>query len=251
MVEFSGQVIETDEVIDFLKKQVKLKDTCIKILHQKIINHALKTYGVQIKPEEVQAQGDRLRRQRHLEQAEDTFAWLAEELITPEDWEAGIYDHLAAHKLSDHLFSQAVKDFFNQNQHNFEKILLYQIIVSDKKLAWEIFYQIEEEEMSFYQAAHLYDIDPERRIQCGYVGKVHRYDLKQNIATLVFQAKQDTVITPFASEQGYHLFLVEEFIPAELTDEIYQMLLNQMFENWLAKELDYMLFNQNNYQATL
>ncbi|AFZ43297.1 hypothetical protein PCC7418_1091 [Halothece sp. PCC 7418] len=244
MINVSGEIIEAEEIVAFLKRQVQLKQTCTKILHQKIIQQAIQDHQLEISAEEIQAEADKIRHQMHLEQAEDTFAWLNDELITPEDWEAGIYEDLAAHKLANHLFSQAVTDLFNQNQHQFEQILLYEMILADEKLAWEIFYQIEEEELSFYQAAHLYDVDPERRIQCGYVGKVHRHDLKPNIATLVFQAIPGSVITPFASEQGYHIFLVEKFIQPELTNEIYQMLLDEMFQDWLAQELDYMLFNQ-------
>jgi len=244
MINVSGQTIEIEEIVDFLKKRVQLKEICKSILHQKIINHAVETHSIEISANEIQVKGDQIRRERHLEKAEDTFAWLAEELITPEDWEAGIYDDLAAHKVADHLFSKAVKDCFNQNQHQFEQIVLYEIIIPYEKLAWEIFYQIEEEEMSFYQAAHLYDIDPDRRIRCGYVGKVYRYDLKPDIATFVFQAMPGIVMTPFHSEQGYHIFLVEDFISAQLTDDIYQTLLKKMFKDWLDRELDYLLFNK-------
>jgi len=250
MIKVSGIEINPEEIVSFLKKRVQLREVCHKILHQRIINKALEENQIVVTDEEIQAEANKLRRQRNLEQASDTFAWLDNELITSDDWEAGIYEQLAAHKLATHLFSQKVKDFFNQNQHKFEQILLYELILPYKRLAWEVFYQIEEEEMSFYQAAHLYDIDPDRRIQCGYVGKVHRYDLQPDIATLVFQATPNTVITPFPSEQGYHLFLVEDFIPAELTNELYETLLNQMFQDWLARELDYMLFNQLNYQKT-
>jgi len=248
MIDFSGIEIKPEEIIFFLKKRMKLKDTCYQLLHQKIINKAIEDNGIVVTSEEIQAEANKLRRQKHLEKASDTFNWLESELISPEDWEAGIHETLASHKLANHLFAKKVEDFFQQNQHNFEKILLYQIIVSSQTLAWEIFYQIEEEEISFYKAAHLYDIDLDRRTQCGYIGKVHRYELKQNIATLVFQATPGTVMTPFLSEQGYQIFLVEEFIPAELTEEIYQILLNQMFQDWLGREIDYMLFNQTEDQ---
>lgn len=246
MITFFDHKIDTSEIIQFLKKNLQLREICKKILHQKIINQAVETHRIEISTEEIQSEGDKIRRQKRLEKAEDTFAWLAEELISPEDWEAGIYDSLAAKKLANHLFSETVKTFFDQNYYQFEQVLLYETIVPDEKLAWEIFYQIEEEEMSFYEAAHLYHRDLECRIQCGYVGKVHRSDLPPSIATFVFQAIPATVMTPISSEQGYHIFLVEEFIPAKLTDEIYQMLLNKMFQNWLSKELDYMLLNQTN-----
>lgn len=250
MINFLGQPIENQEIIDFLKKQVHLKEVCQKLLHQKIINKAIKDYNIEITAEEIQTEGDNIRRKRNLEQASDTFAWLEEELISVEDWEAGIYDELAANKLANYLFSGKVEDFFNQNKHQFEQVLLYEIIIPYERLAWEVFYQIEEEEMSFYQAAHLYDIDLDRRIQCGYVGKVHRQELKSSIAALVFQATPGNVLTPIKSDEGYHIFLVEEFIPAELTDEVYQTLLKRMFQDWLAKELDYMLFNKTeNYET--
>ncbi|MFB6276496.1 MAG: peptidylprolyl isomerase [Halothece sp.] len=244
IIKFSNQEIATEEIIYFFKKRVQLKEICTNFLHQKIINKAIENYNITITAEEVQAEGDKIRRQKHLEQAEDTFAWLKEELISPEDWEAGIYDDLATKKLATHLFSEAVKAFFEQNQYQFEQVLLYEIKTPYEKIAWEIFYQLEEEELSFYQAAHLYNIDSERRIRCGYVGKVYRSELPPNIGTLVFQTIPGTVTTPIASEEGYHIFLVEEFIPAELTDEIYQKLLHEMFQDWLAKELDYLLFNQ-------
>ena len=244
MINFSGQAIEQQAIIDFLKKRVKLKEICENILHQKIINQAIETYNIEISTEEIQAEGDKIRRQKHLEKAEDTFAWLAEELIEPEDWETGIYEELAAYKLASHLFSKSVEEFFYQNQHQFEQVLLYEIILPYERLAYEVFYEIEEEEISFYQAAHLYNLDRERQLQCGYIGKVYRHDLKPNMATFVFEATPGVVIAPISSEQGYHIFLVEEFIPAELTHELYQTLLNKMFKSWLARELDYMLFNK-------
>jgi parvulin-like peptidyl-prolyl isomerase len=248
MIKFLGERIEAQEVIEILKKRVQLKDVCMKILHQKIINHAVETYNVQIKDEEVQAEGDKLRLQKHLEQASDTLAWLDEELISPEDWEAGIYEDLATQKLATHLFSKKVESSFNQNQHKFEQVLLYQILVPYKKLAWEIFYQIEEEEISFYHAAHLYDIDEQRRIKCGYEGTLYRHNLKPDIAALVFGSQAGAVIPPFQSEQGYHIFLVDRFIPPQLTDELYQELLDQMFEAWLASELNHILFNKTSNQ---
>jgi parvulin-like peptidyl-prolyl isomerase len=76
------------------------------------------------------------------------------------------------------------------------------------------------------------------------VGKVYRHDLKPSISSLVFQATPGVVMTPVTTENNYHIFLVEEFIPAQLTDELYQMLLDQMFQDWLARELDYLLFNK-------
>lgn len=235
--------VEPDEIIIFLKKDIQFKEVCQKILEQKIIDQAAQERGLTVTPEEIQVEADRLRREKRLEKASEALAWLAEQMITPEDWEAGMRDRLLAQKLAEHIFSKDVEKFFAQNRLDFEQILLYQIIVSSEKFAQELFYQIQEQEISFYEATHLYDIDEKRRQQCGCEGKLYRWSLKPDIAAVVFSAQLGEVIGPLPTEQGHHLFMVQEFIPAELTSQRYQEILDKMFKQWLASELNYMLHN--------
>lgn len=244
MANLSRVSVDPDEIIEFLKKGIQFKEVCQKSLEQKIINQAAQERSLTVTPEEIQADSDRQRREKRLEKASDTLAWLAEEMITPEDWEAGIRDRLLTQKLAEQLFAKDVEKFFAQNRLDFEQILLYQIISSSEKLAQELFYQIQEQEISFYEAAHLYDIDEKRRQHCGCEGKLYRWSLNPDIAAVVFSAQPGEVIGPLPTEQGYHLLMVQEFIPAKLTSERYQELLNTMFKQWLASELNYMLHNQ-------
>lgn len=241
MIDFSGVALEPNEIVSLFKKNIQLKEVCQRILYQRIINQAAQERGLTVTPEEIEEAANRQRYEKRLEKASDTLAWLADQMITPDDWEAGICDRLLAKKLSEHIFAKEVEKFFAQNKLDFDQILLYQIIVPYDKLALEIFYQIEEQEISFYQAAHLYDIDERRRQLCGCEGKLYRRNLKADIAAVVFGAKLGEVTGPIKTEQGYHLLLVEEFIPGELTPERYQEILNRMFQEWLASELNYML----------
>lgn len=125
----------------------------------------------------------------------------------------------------------------------FDQIILYQIVVANLPLAQELFYQIQEGEISFFDAAHLYDIDENRRHLCGCEGKVYRWGLKPDIAVAVFSAQPGEVIRPIETERGYHLFLVEKFLPAELTPQRYQEILHNMFNEWLSNEVNYLLHN--------
>ena len=244
MMNFSGVSVEPDEIINVLKRDVHLKEVCQKVLHQKIIERSALERGVTVTPEEIQAEAEQERREKRLEKASDTLAWLADQMITPDDWEVGIRTRLLSKKLAKFLFSKEVEKFFAQNRLNFEQVLLYQIIVADGKLAQELFYQIEEREISFYQAAHIYDIDEKRRQQCGYEGKLFRWNLKPDIAAVVFGAKIGEVLEPIKTDLGYHLVMIEEFIPAELTPQRYEEILDNMFKDWLASELNYMIHNQ-------
>ena len=236
--------VQADEILKFLRKSVQLKEIYQKVLYQQIIAQAAQERDLTITPEEIQAEADRVRREKRLEKAADTLAWLAEQMMTADDWEAGIRERLLAQKLAETLFAKEVEKFFAQNRLDFEQILLYQIIVPYERVARELIYQIEEEEISFYHAAHLYDIDEKRRLQCGYEGKLYRWSLKPEIAAVVFNAQPGQVIGSLQTEQGHHLLMVEEFIPNELTPEKYQDILDRMFKEWLASELNYMILNQ-------
>jgi hypothetical protein len=48
------------------------------------------------------------------------------------------------------------------------------------------------------------------------------------------------VIGPVQSEESYMLFMVEEFIPARLTPETHQIILDRLFQSWLDYELQQM-----------
>lgn len=241
MNDFSQIFIEPEEIVNFLKRDMNLKEVYQKILFQKVVSQVAEEKGISVTTEEIEAEANRQRRERRLEKAADTVAWLDEQLVTPNDWEMGIRDRLLSQKLANLLFAQEVENFFIENRLDFEQVILYQIIVDSEKLAQEIYYQIEECEISFYEAARLYDVDPLRRYKCGYEGNVYRFILQPDIANIVFKTPPKQLISPLKTEQGYHLFMVEELLPAELTPERYQEILNNMFQKWLVTQIDLML----------
>ena len=243
MKDFSQPLIEASEIIELLRRELQLKTFTQKVWQKKVIEKAAQERGLTVTPEEIQVVGDQLRREKRLEKAADTIAWLVDLMISVEDLEAGIRDRLLAQKLAEHLFSKEVEKVFVQNKLQFDQIILYQIVVANRQLAQELFYQIQEGEISFFDAAHLYDIDENRRHLCGCEGKVYRWGLKPDIAVAVFSAQPGEVIRPIETERGYHLFLVEKFLPAELTPQRYQEILHNMFNEWLSNEVNYLLHN--------
>jgi parvulin-like peptidyl-prolyl isomerase len=244
MIKFLGRLIEPEKIIDDLKREVCLKEICQKIVYQQIIDQAAQERGIGVSPEEIQAEGDCFRHEMRLESASDTFAWLSDQLITPEDWEAGISDRLLRKKLAEALFAHEVERYFTQNRLNFEQLILYKIVVPYQQLAQELFYQIEENEISFYEAAHLYDIEEQRRLQCGYVGKLYRRNLSPEVASAIFGSRLREVIGPLQVEQNYELLMAAEFIAAELSDRVRQEILDQLFKEWLESEFNYLIHNE-------
>jgi parvulin-like peptidyl-prolyl isomerase len=176
MNELAKISIEPSEIISHLKQELQFKEVWQKVLHYRVIEQASKEREISVTPEEIQAEAERLRREKRLEKASETLAWLQDQMISSQDWEAGICNRLLEKKLAENIFAKEVAKFFAQNKLQFNQVLLYQIIVPYEKLAQELFYQIEEGEISFYQAAHLYDIDESRRQKCGFEGKLYRWN---------------------------------------------------------------------------
>ncbi|MEB3356493.1 MAG: peptidylprolyl isomerase [Synechococcales bacterium] len=220
---------------------MQFKEVCQRLISQNLIEQTAQEQGIEVEAVEIQAEGDAQRRQRRLENAKDTYSWLVDQMVTPDQWEAGIRDRLLAKKLAQHLFEHQVEAYFVEHRLEFEQVSLYRLVVPYELLAQELFYRIEEGEISFYEAAHLYDVDGERRSHCGYEGRPHRWALSPQIAAIIFSARVGEVIGPIQSEQGYDLLRVEEFIAAELTDDIRQIILNRLFQSWLESELPHFL----------
>jgi parvulin-like peptidyl-prolyl isomerase len=241
IVNFLGLSVDWIEIISYLRKNLQLKQVCQRILYKNIISKTAQERSLIVTPEEIKTETNYWRLQKHLEKDDDIIVWLTEQMLTVEDWEEGIRDRLLEQKLSESLFSQEVEIFFSQHQRDFDQVLLYQLVVPYEHLSQELFYQILEQEISFYEAAHLYDIDERRRDKCGYVGKIYRYNLNPELAVIVFNAGIGELIGPVTTQEGIHLLTVEEFIPSEFTTTIRQNILNQMFMQWLESQLDHLL----------
>jgi parvulin-like peptidyl-prolyl isomerase len=233
----SQPFIPPELIIDCLKREIAFKEICRRVMSQKIIHRTAEARNIDVTAAEIQTEANHQRYQRHIESAADTFAWLAEEQITPEDWEAGICDRLLAQKLAESLFADEVESYFIEHRLSFEQVLLYQLTVPYPQLAQELLYQIEEDEISFYEAAHLYDLEKQRRLQCGYAGKLCRLNFQPEIAAILLGANPGEIVGPIQSEQGYNLLMVEEFIQAKLTPEIRSIILDRLFQEWLEREL--------------
>jgi parvulin-like peptidyl-prolyl isomerase len=227
-----------DEILRFLRKTLRLKETHDEILCQKIIDQFAQDRKLFVAPEEVQININQMFVEAGLKQASDILFWMKEQLITRDDLEEGVYDRLLRQKLADSLFFDAAESFFYEHQADFDQVVLYQIMVPYERVIDDLVYQIRLQELSFYEAAHLYDLDERRRYQCGYEGIFYRSDIYSHIFEVVFSAPPNEIIGPIRTENGYHLLLVEEFIPAELTTQRRQEIIHRMFQEWLSEELD-------------
>ena len=251
MVQFHNIQIDLEDIESYLQEEFKLRQVCCDIVYQKIIQEAASARNIVVTEEEIETKANQIRCSLRLEKASDTMAWLADNLLDADRWEIAINRNLLADKLAKSLFDEKVEPYFAQNRLMYDRFIVYQLVVPYEKLAQELFYQIEEEEISFYQAAHLYDLDPQRRRVCGYEGEVHRWNYPPDIAAALFKTPiaLREVIGPIHTEQGYHLFAIEDYIPGELTPELRQQIIGEIFKQWLNSELNYMIHSDRHLNS--
>jgi parvulin-like peptidyl-prolyl isomerase len=227
------------DMVHCLKKQFQYQSTCQSISANRLIKQVALDRGLQVSDLDIQMEADRFRHANGLEHAADTLNWLKAQQITPELWEESIRDRLLSDRLAHHLFDQDVERTFAENRVIYEQVALYQLVVPYEKLAMELFYQIDQSEISFYRAAHLYDIDPVRRRHCGFEGLLVRGQIEPRLSSIVFGSEPQQVTQPIQLDNSYHLIWVEEFLAAALTDQIRQELLDQLFQTWVTNELNH------------
>lgn len=208
------------------------------ILVQKIINQTAAQEGITVEPEEVQAELDAIRYDNRFDHPAQLLAWVSEHMTTLSQVEQRIQEKILAQKLARHLFLDRIRERFLHDHANFEQLLLYEIVVPYATLAREIFYQIEEDEMSFFEAAHIYDVDEARRLVCGFVGKQLRSQLSPEVSANLLNAQVGEVVGPIQlADNRFILLLIDDLIAPELTPELLDILIDEMFQEWLNVEL--------------
>ena len=122
-------------------------------------------------------------------------------------------------------------------------VIMYKVVLDNEYLAMELFYGIQEGEMSFYEVAHQYIQDTELRRKGGYRGIVRRKELKPEISAAVFAAKPPQVLKPIVTSSGVNLILVEEIIQPELDDKLSSQIMFNLFDEWLKQQIEQVEFN--------
>ena len=200
---------------------------------RKIITAAAAETGITIETAELQQAADRLRLINQLKSTDATWAWLQTHDLSLDEFEEMIYTNLLSGKLAQHLFADKVDAYFVEHQLDYTGAVMYEVLLEDRDLAMELFYSIQEQEVSFFEVAHQYIQEPGLRRAVGYRGIINRRDLKPELSAAVFAANPPQILKPILTAKGIHLILVEEIIQAQLDQDLHNKILAELFENWL------------------
>ncbi|MDF5730095.1 MAG: peptidylprolyl isomerase [Rhizonema sp. PD38] len=231
--------ISCEDIIHNMKLSYQFPSVVEAIATSKIISDAAVEAGIQVQPEELQQAGDRVRFANKLVKATDTWAWLKKHHLSLDEFEQLIRINVLSSKLAHHLFSKQVETFFFAHQLNYMAAVTYEVVLDDRDLALELFYALQENEISFPEVARQYIQDPQLRRAWGYQGIRYRQDFRPEIATAVFATTTPAqIIKPIVSSKGVHLIWVEEIIHPKLDEALRMNIQQDLFSSWLKQQIE-------------
>ena len=229
--------VSANDIIYYIKLACQIPGILEAIATQQIIVQAVAQAGIEISIEELQTAADNLRLAHRLLKAEDTWKWLEKHHLSLDDLEEIAKINLMSSKLANYLFADKIEPFFYAHQINYFGAVTYEVVLDDEDLALEIFYALQEGEISFQQVARQYIQSPEIRRAGGYQGIRRRTDFRAEVAAAVFAATPPQVLKPIITPQGAHIIAVEEIIKPDLDDTLRRQIMGEFFTNWLQQEL--------------
>jgi parvulin-like peptidyl-prolyl isomerase len=235
--------ISSEDILHQVKLSCQISSVIEEIVTRKIIADAAAKAGIKVETEELQKAADNIRIMGKLKSADDTWAWLQKHGLSLDDFEEVIYNNVISGKLAQHLFADKVEPFFVEHQLDYAGVVMYEVVLDDEDLAMELFYGIQEGEMSFYEVAHQYIQDTELRRKGGYRGIVSRKELKPEISAAVFAAKPPQVLKPIVTSSGVNLIFVEELIQPLLDKTLAYKIGADLFSEWLKQQTEQVELN--------
>ncbi len=230
--------ITNEDILHQVKLSCQIPSIVEGIVSRKVIAAAASEAGIKVETEELQKAADNIRIMSKLKSADDTWAWLQKHGLSLDDFEELIYNNVISGKLAQHLFADKVEPFFVEHQLDYAGVVMYEVVLDDEDLAMELFYGIQEGEMSFYEVAHQYIQDTELRRKGGYRGMVQRKELKPEISAAVFAANPPQVLKPIVTSKGVHLILLEELVQSKLDNKLRYQIMSDLFAGWLRQQIE-------------
>jgi parvulin-like peptidyl-prolyl isomerase len=229
--------ISHEDILQQIKLSCQLPAAVERVASRKMIVSVAHELGIQVKPEELQQAADQFRICKRLKTAEETWTWLAKYGLTINEFEEIAYINVLSAKLADHLLSDRVESFWTQHQLDYAEAVLYEVVLDDPDLAIELYAELQQGAISFYEIAHQYSQDQELRRSGGYRGIVRHQELPPEVSAVVFATQPPQFLKPIVTAQGVHLIWVEELIQPPLDDGLHAQILAELFSEWLQQRI--------------
>lgn len=228
--------ISDADILEQVKISRKMPEITEQIIMNRIIKEEAEKANLKVDVKELQEAADDFRARNKLIRAKSTQIWLAMNHLSLDEFENIIRLELLSSKLKDLLILDKVEEYFYQHQLDFDKVVLYEVVLENKELATELYYSVREGELKFQDIASKYIKDVELRRKGGYLGSVVRKDLDIALLSVFSITSFPQIIKPISTALGFHLIWIEEMIKATLDEKVQNEIKTQLFNEFLISK---------------
>jgi parvulin-like peptidyl-prolyl isomerase len=232
----SSITISKEDILDQIKISYKVPEVMEQIITRKIVEQEAERLGIKVETEELQEAADNFRKKNRLISVKITQKWLDIHQLSLDDFEQNIYLDLLSKKFKKVFFAEKVEKYFYQHQLDYDRIVMYEVVLNNKEIATELYYSIREGEIKFQDIASKYISDLDLRRKGGYMGEIERKDLKPALMSIFSGTTLPRIVKPISTARGFHLIWVEDVIKADLTAETYLDIQTQLFTEFLQQK---------------
>ena len=229
--------ITTEDILEQLKISRKIPEIIEQIFTRRIVRSEAERLGIKVEIPELQEAADLFRAKNRLISARITEKWLEMNQLSLDEFETIVHLELLSDKLKSVVLKDKVEQHFYQHQLDFDRVVISEVILTNKELATELYYAIREGEISFQDVATKYITNPELKRKGGYLGQIKRKDLSTGLRSVFSVTTYPQIIKPIATSQGFHLIWLEEKIEATLEPDIYEEIQSQLFTEFLREKI--------------
>jgi len=230
--------ISAQDILQQVKLSCQIPSIVEQIVTRKVVRDAAAEAGITVEAEELQQAADHIRLISKLKTADETWEWLKKNCLSLDDFEEMVYTNVISGKLAQHLFGDKIEPWFVEHQLDYAGAVIYEVVLDDEDLAMELFYALQEGEMSFFEIAQQYIQDTELRRCGGYRGVVRRTEMKPEISAAVFAAKPPQILKPIVGAKGVYLIWVEEVVKPQLDEKLRYQIISDLFLGWMKQQLE-------------
>lgn len=229
-IQIGNQTIPAAEALTLLAEYQLLSQ----FQRELIVNKAIAP--IELTPEEKASTIEQFSQQNKLSTQEAITAAQQQLCITPQQLEAIATRELRVEKFKIATWGNKLEQYFLQCKSQLDKVVYCLLRTDNSEIAQELFFRIQDGDATFADCAKEYSQGAEAQTG-GLIGPVPISQAHPAIAQKLGTSKPGQVLPPMKLENWYVIVRLEKLIPAQLDDATRTMLLNHLFEQWLAEQI--------------
>lgn len=204
------------------------------LIKESIIDEAIES--IECTPEEIASACAIFERQNQLHTEEQKQAWADSHGMTSEDIIEVATRKLKIEKFKQQQWGNSTERYFIKRKAQLDKVSFSIIRTSDKNLAQEIYFRIQDKEQTFAELAQQYSEGAEAPLG-GMVAPVELGSLPPAFAQLLQNRQPGDLLPPVPINGATVIIQVNSVMSAKLDPLTYQRLLNEQFQAWLQQQV--------------